>query len=429
VAKRRPANRKHFTEDNVLRLVPKRDRQYLIWDAGTGAARGLAILVSPKGAASYRAVYFFKGSSRPHWLHLGRVGEMTLETARNRCRAIRGQAKEGIDPGNDPATADSFKAAIESYIAHEQKGARRNVSADATQALMLHHCAAWCSRPVASIRYGEIESLLWAIRDGPNGLKARPYVANRLYSHLRDFFGWCARRHTIKSNPMADMRPPFDKMKERDRPWFKKTAADAAIKRLWEAADKIGGNEGSYLRVMLLTGKRKTALLRMRWQEIEPDGFWDAPKSESKNKRLHGIPLSRLAQAQLPPRQSHGLVFGDINLNRLQRKVRKESGIKDFFWHGLRHLCETKTAELRDGDERPLIPPHLRDRMFDHAVERGAGKSYDHHDYKPEMRAAMEAWADHVATLVGEAPESAPKRTTKVPFESPAAKQSGIRAP
>jgi integrase len=149
-----------------------------------------------------------------------------------------------------------------------------------------------------------------------------------------------------------------------------------------------------------LTGKRRSDLASMRWEQIESDWFWDAPASKSKNKRLHGVPLPDLAQRVLHPRQSEGLVFEGVNLDRLQDEVRKQSGIKDFIWHGLRHLAETKCAELRDGNERPLIPPHVRDLLFDHSTKRGSGKGYDHHDYKPEMRAAMEAWADHVEGLV-----------------------------
>jgi hypothetical protein len=83
--------------------------------------------------------------------------------------------------------------------------------------------------------------------------------------------------------------------------------------------------------------------------------------------------------------------------------VRKLSGIDDFIWHGIRHLCETKTAELRDKDHNPRIPPYVRDILFDHAPNRGAGKGYDHHDYLPEMRNALTVWADHVDGLVAPA--------------------------
>ncbi len=49
VVTRNPANRKALTEDNVLKLRVKR-AQYRVWDAGTDAARGLGVLVSPAGA-------------------------------------------------------------------------------------------------------------------------------------------------------------------------------------------------------------------------------------------------------------------------------------------------------------------------------------------------------------------------------------------
>ena len=172
------------------------------------------------------------------------------------------------------------------------------------------------------------------------------------------------------------------------------------IKSLWRAADQIGGTEGKYLKLMILLGKRKTALAEMCWEKIEDDWFWDAPPSKVKNKRLHGVPLPILAQRILHPRQAQGEVFGEIDLDRLQEQVKQTSGIGDFFWHGLRHLAETKTAELQDNEGRSLILPHIRDLLFDHVPQRGSGKSYDHHDYKAEMKAAMEAWSDYVTGLV-----------------------------
>ena len=80
------------------------------------------------------------------------------------------------DPKSDaPGNSDSFKAAVESYIKHEQIG-KRNKSAEQTQAVMLRNCADWHTRPVTTIRYPEIEKLLWLVRDGDseNGLKPRP---------------------------------------------------------------------------------------------------------------------------------------------------------------------------------------------------------------------------------------------------------------
>lgn len=406
--KRAEANRKHFTEENVRTLRAKR-KQYLVWDEAShrsqdDCARGLAILVSPTGTKSYRCVYTYPGSAKPFWMHLGRVGEMTLHDARERCREIRGKARKGEDP-TDTESHDNFKVAVETYIKHEQIGKWENKSALETQTVMLNRCKEWHPRSVATIRRQEIRGLLERIRDGDAkiGRKAAPYLANRLYAHLSNFFDWCVERYGLNASPMAGMDKPWEGAKARERDWFKETAGDNAIKALWQAANKIGGTDGKYLKLMLLTGKRRTALAEMRWEQIRPDWFWNAPKSEVKNKRLHPIPLPTLAQRVLHPRRSHGPVFADVDPGELIKTVRAVSGIADFFWHGLRHLAETKTAELRDRKtNRPMILPHIRDLLFDHAPQRGSGRGYDHHDYLPEMRDAMEVWADYVQQLVGQ---------------------------
>jgi hypothetical protein len=311
--------------------------------------------------------------------------------------------RKGEDPKADDAhRSGSFQSSVEAYVKQQQIGRKGNKSALATQGVILFNCRDWLTRPVATIRYQEIDRLLSMIRDGDGeDLKPRPPTANRLYAHLKDFFAWCVRQRTIKESPMTGMELPKDNIEPRNRDWFKKTKADDAIKSLWTAADTIGGQQGQFIKLMLLTGKRISALKEvMRWEQIDHDWFWDAPLSTVKNKRLHGIPLPMLAQRLLSPRQSEGKVFTLGQTQRLQARIKKETGINDFIWHGIRHLVETKCAELKDPQGNPVILPHIRDLLFDHAWKRGSGKGYDHHGYVDEMRDAMEAWASHVERLV-----------------------------
>lgn len=391
--KRAAANHKHFTEENVHK-IPRKNKQFLVWDWGTGAARGLAILSSPTGTKSYRVAFYWPGSSKPNYRHLGRVGEMSLADARKEAMESRGMATRGEDPRAGEANkSDIFKVAVEDYIKHEQEGRHENKSAQETKKVMLASCKEWLTRPVATIRYGEIDALLELMRDGSAELKPRPYLANRVYSHLKDFFGWCVRKKKISTSPMADMEKPFAKATRRARDWFKGKAADQAVTALWNAADKIDFNDGRYLKMLLLTGKRKTALATMRWEEVDDHWFWDAPPSGSKNKRLHPIPLPKKAQQILHPKGKTGLVFGELAFDRLQTQIRKASGIEDFFCHGVRHLLESKLAELK-------IAPHIRDLLFDHAPNRGSGAGYDHYEYRDEMLAALNQWAAHIEKLV-----------------------------
>ena len=141
----------------------------------------------------------------------------------------------------------------------------------------------------------------------------------------------------------------------------------------------------------------------MQWQEIDDDWFWHAPQSDRKNKRLHGVPLPVRAQRILHPRKPQGFVFpgddeGHIYVNGvwLQTKIIRASGMEDFFFHGMRHLAETKLGELKVSSE-------IRDMLFDHVPERGSGKDYDHnelYDRRDETGPALELWAGYIERLV-----------------------------
>jgi integrase len=393
-------NLKKLTEENVLKLPVKR-RPYYAWDSGTDAARGLGVLVLPTGTRSFRCVYYYPGSGKPHSMHLGRVGEMSLADARKRTQAARAKSREGFDPkAADVRQSDDFKSAVEDYVQRWQKGKRNNATADEVERILLKACAAWHHRPVATIRLQEIDNLLNTIRAGDKatGLKAHGYLANKVHALLRTFFAWCAKAQIgkIKASPMIDLERPYDGMKRRERHF-----TDDEIIAIWRAANTIGGVEGKFLKALLLTGKRKGALSRMRFQHIDQAWFWEPPETEStKNKRLLPVPLSERMQSVIGKRQPKGYVFPGpvehthyIDDGTLRLKVRRASGVADFYVHALRHTVETKLAKLG-------VLPHIRDLLLDHQPQRGSGAIYDHHAYGTEMREAIEKWATYVDGLV-----------------------------
>ena len=400
---RRAANRKALTEVNVAKLRPDRTKQYSVWDSGTDAVRGLSVLVSPAGARSYRSTYYFPDSPKPHSRHLGRVGEMTLTKARELCKADRKNSRDGIDPkGNKPGASDSFLSVVEDYIRLEQIAALGRVSAPGVRMTLLRNTTQWHARPVALIKALQIQALLQTVRDGDEaeGIKPRRHLSVALHRQLSGFFKWCVAPgiEKVKSSPMVGIKVPWKGAEPRSRPWFKGDAGNEAIKKIWLGADKLDDpTEGAYLKMLLLLGKRKTALAKMRWENIQPNWFWDAPKAQTLYKRLHGVPLPPAARHILGgKRKTSGFVFpgnenGHIHIsgNALYTAVRRATGIDDFFFHGVRHLVETKMAELK-------VLPHIRDMVLDHNTKRGGGAGYDHHDYPEEKLAALNKWANHV---------------------------------
>jgi Arm DNA-binding domain len=304
----KPKNRIVFTDTNVL-VLPMRRKQYRVWDGGKGrgtdpVARGLCILVSPAGAKSYRSTYYFPGSPKAHSRHLGRVGEMSLGEARKQCREDRANASKGIDPKTNGGGGDEFEATVKDYVKREQVGAKGNVSAHKAERLLLKECAEWKRRPVGSIRPQEIQALLESTRD------RAPYVANLLHSRLLTFFTWCARPAIgkVTTSPMVGIGKPWGGEQRRKRDWFRGDRADEVIKTMWDAAAKLSQVEGAYLKLAVITGKRKSALAEMQWEQIDKDWFWNAPEG-THNKRLHGVPLPALAQRVLGKRKDRGPVF------------------------------------------------------------------------------------------------------------------------
>jgi integrase len=399
--KRRERNRKRLNEDNVVTLPAKR-RPYMAWDTGTEAARGLGVLVSPTGTRSYRVVYRYKGTTKLHGKGLGRVGIVTLAEARELANEARRKAAKGIDPKSEEAgSAIDFKGAVEEFVQRWLIGSQNAVTALDIQRQLLKAFPQWEKRPIASIHAPEIFKALEAIRDGNGEVRRKPYQANKLHAWLKTFFRWCANPSIdkLKTSPMVSVPRPFSGEKARDRVF-----SDNELASLWRAANAIGGVNGKFLRVLMLTGKRKGALSRMRWEEIDGNWLWTPPASENKrNKKTLPAPLSSLVQKELGKRQPSGFVFpgvvdavpyDPINLPAL---VQRHSKVNDFFPHALRHTAETKLAELK-------VLPHIRDLLFDHQPQRGAGARYDHYSYGDEMREAVELWAAYIRKLVGPKP-------------------------
>jgi len=211
-------------------------------------------------------------------------------------------------------TKSDFKAAVEDYVRHYQIFKRANATALECQRVLLRACADWHSRPIATIRMQEIDKLLCLIRDGNGeGTKPRPYLANKVFSLLRTFFDYCAKPAVgkVKTSPMIGIDKPFDKERPRDR-FFK----DDEITAIWRAADAIEGSEGRFLKLLLLTGKRKGALARMRWEHIDETWFWEPPRSELANKRLHPIPYRRWRNACLVRDNNRGSCFQGLSKGR-----------------------------------------------------------------------------------------------------------------
>ena len=363
------------------------------------AMPGLYLVVQPTGAKSWAFRYRFLGKPQKLTIEPG----LGLKGTRDKARGYHEMLADGKDPkrvaeaerqNQKRAQADIYSAAVEDFVKEYHKAKKKNRSWKESRRLLLKH--GFGKRPLTEVTERDIKDVL-------KGLMAegKPYLANRVYAAMATFFLWSRKDKRIAVNPIEDIDKPFDAESARVRHFD-----DAEIKALWQAADKLPQHAGAFLKVLLLTGKRKGALAAMRWTEIDNDGIWKPPvdpRRRAGNKRTHAGPLSKLALrvlAGLPRVDDNPYVFVGRRIGGhmdpgtpLQTTIKELSGVADFFYHATRHTAETRLADLK-------VLPHIRDLLLDHASQRGSGKGYDHHLYYPEMRAALEAWAAKVESLV-----------------------------
>jgi hypothetical protein len=392
-----------FTPQKLDGLPVLRGKQYYVSDIG---APGLCVHVSQGGTKSYKARFRYDGALA--YLHLGHFGEVQprdldgeLAEVRALAREARVQAKNGIDPrGKSAQRSVIFEEAMKAYTAYKISSDKGAKSAEVSERVMLAACKEWTKVPVGTITPVQIETLLDKVLTGDGVKRGTPYMANRLYAQLAGFFTWATKKRKLfPTSPMAGIDKPWEGEKERNFYWFKNSEADTAIREIWKAADTIGGDEGKYLKFCLLTGKRHAQQVKpMEWSEIDPTGFWNVPEARgSKRKRAESVPLSGLALRVLGPRGTGKVFTASMHATTLVSRVRKLTSLnrpgEEFILHGLKHVMKTKLRSLG-------VPVHITKLLLDHSTGSDPASRYDHHDYLPEMKEAVEKWAAYVTDLV-----------------------------
>ncbi len=141
---------------------------------------------------------------------------------------------------------------------------------------------------MADLRHTDIERLHAKI------VKTAPYRANRTVAVLSKMMSLAIKWEMRTDNPVRGIeRAPEDKRERYLSP--------AEIARVAEAiAGLKERTSADAIRLLLLTGARKSEVLKARWAEFNlADGVWIKPSAHTKTKKDHRIPLSAPARLLL----------------------------------------------------------------------------------------------------------------------------------
>jgi integrase len=335
----------------------------------------------------------------------GKYGKsLTLAAARVAHTKALEKLSEGIDPGAErlqakavakqaeaDRRADTLHKYVVAFLDYQAKRLRNSTLAQQRHVLQGIALKAWGpNRAVTDIRRRDVIELAEEVAAD------RPIMANRVVSVLHRFFWWLTTRDVIPANPVSGVvRPTKESARER-------ALSDAEIKTLWPALDIVGGTLAAVVKVLLLSGQRRSECGGMRRSEI-CDDVWSLPGARTKNKKPHVVPLSRQALAVIAEQP----VLGDFVFSRDGVRPAADFGAfkkrldavakLEAPWH-LHDLRRTAASGMQRLDVRvEVIERALNHRSGSY---RGVSGVYQVDPMAGQTRAALAKWGDHVERIV-----------------------------
>jgi integrase len=287
-----------------------------------------------------------------------------------------------------PTLGEAIPEFIELYAKPRNKDWKRTES-------VLHKFDGLKNRPIDQIKRQDVSKVLDGII--ANGT---PMRANRALSAIKKLMNWYVMRGDIETSPVALLRPPTPEI-PRDR-----VLNDDEIRAIWQHSATEDYPFGPFLKLLLMTGQRRTEVSAMRWSELNLDEcIWELPASRVKNGRLHIVPLP-LQVVDLLRSLSRFLdsdfVFTTTGrsaisgFGRLKERIEATlpENTPDWRFHDFRRTASTGMAKIG-------VMPHVIDAVTNHksGVVSGVGATYNRYTYFNEKREALEQWADHLTEL------------------------------
>jgi integrase len=372
-----------------------------------GEVRGLYLQIFPSGKASWAFRYRFGGRTRK--LTIGASPEIGLKDARDLARAAHLQIASGEDPGAVKQAARTDAKALPARDMVEKVAAQfltrhvKNLGAatrnEVGRVIAKEILPAFRGRRVSEIKRSDVIEWLDAIVD-----RGAPISANRALSWFKGLCNFAVERGVLDVSPIAAIKAPSPET-PRDR-----VLSDDELRSVWEAADALEPVYAGFIKLLILTGQRRSEVAEMRCAEIDLENrVWLLPKERAKNGVEHSIPLSDQAAEILKalPRIAGSdfvLTLNGRNPIRgtplIKRRIdRLAPPMPPWVLHDIRRTVASGMARL--GINLPVI-----EKLLNHVSGSFAGivGVYQRHSFSDEKRAAITAWARHVEAIVnGEA--------------------------
>jgi integrase len=292
------------------------------------------------------------------------------------------------------AKLTEFLEAKESGIGAEKKLTPRWLGQ--VTGLLQNYARPLHARPISAIDRAEVSDLIATVAKAHGAGQA-----NRFRAVLSSYFAWLIGEGRIDSNPVVGTNKPTQEV-QRER-----VLSDAELHKIWRHAD---GEFGTIVKLLILTGARRTEIGDLRWSEIDfNERLITLPPSRTKNKREFEIPMAPAVMQilkALPRREDRDLVFGlgdggyagwSKSKDELDSRLRDASvPLSDWVLHDFRRSFSTV---LHD---KLKVEPHIVEALLNHVSghKSGVAGTYNKATYREPKRKALAKWAKHIEGLM-----------------------------
>lgn len=345
----------------IIDAALAQSKEYMIWDATNP---GFGLRVFPSGKRSY--IFQYRAHGRTRKYSIGLHGAWTVEQARKKAEALRHEVNQGRDPSAErKALARDISVAdlCDAYLKDGCDAKKPSTLATDRGRIERHIKPVLGHLRVKSMTSQDVEGFMNAVivgktavtvktkRHGLARVRGGKGTAARTMGLLGAIFAYAVKADLRADNPVHGIRKPKDKHRER-------FLTREELRRLGCVLDNadilhINPNAVPVIKLLLLTGCRKSEVLSLQWSEVDFDHSYLLLHDSKTGPRKVTLPTEGVAIIKNQPHISENpYVFAStsrrghfVGLQKAWEVIRTEAGLEGVRIHDLRHSFASILAE------------------------------------------------------------------------------------
>ena len=339
----------------VVDAAKSKGSRYTLWDSDI---RGFGLRVSPSGAKSYYLKYVSPVDGDQVWHRIAGYPDFTPGQARRKAEKLRGDIADGICPAaarRAEKKAETVSQLCDQYLEHGTATKKPSTIATDKGRIERHIKPLLGRKRVKDVTANDVRRFMKAVAEGKTAVdeKTGPHgrarvvggrgTATRTVGLLGGIFSFAVAEEIRSDNPVYGVKRFPDQK-------GKRYLSASELKRLGTAlsdAEAEGENPQAItaLRLLVLTGCRKSEILKLRWDEVDmgasclrlsdsKTGEKTIPVGAAVLEVLSNAPRIKDNPYVLPGAKEKAHLVG---LPKFWNRIRDKAGFEDVRLHDLRH--------------------------------------------------------------------------------------------